>query len=158
MILRPITQSDNLIIAQIIRGVLAEFGANQPGTWYYDPMVFKTFEYFQPEGNAYFICEIEGKIVGGGGIAHTEGLPENIVELARVYILPEARGKGIGKAIIEYCEATAKAMGYQKIYLETMPELKIAVPLYEKLGYQYLERPIVDTGHFACGIRMLKSL
>jgi putative acetyltransferase len=158
MLLRPIEQKDNSIIADIIRNTLLEFGAAKPGTMYYDPSVFTTFEYFQALGNAYFVCEIDGEIVGGGGIAHTKGLPNDIVELARVYLLPQARSKGVGKAIISHCETVSKALGYDKIYLETTEELNIAVPLYEKLGYQYLEKPIVDTGHYGCGIRMLKTL
>jgi putative acetyltransferase len=158
MLLRPIEQKDNNIIAEIIRNTLLEFGAAKPGTMYYDDSVFTTYEHFQPFGNAYFVCEIEGTIVGGGGIAHTVGLPSDIVELARVYLLPDARGKGIGKTLILHCETIAKTLGYRKIYLETTHELKIAIPLYEKLGYQYIEKPLVDTGHYGCGIRMLKTL
>ena len=156
--IRPIRPSDNIEIAEIIRNTLMEFGAAKKGTMYYDPSVFSTFEHFQKEKCAYFVVEKNEKIIGGGGVFKTEGLPEGIVELARMYLLPEARGKGTGKFLLEYCENTARDFGYQKIYLETTEELQLAIPLYEKSGYQYLDAPLCDTGHFGCGIRMLKEL
>jgi putative acetyltransferase len=156
--LRPITASDNTIVAEIIRTTLLEFGAAKPGTMYYDPNVYHTFEQFQKAGCAYFVVEMNDKIVGCGGVFKTEGLPEGVVELSRMYLLPEARGKGIGKHLLQHCENTAQTLGYQQIYLESMPELRLALPLYEKSGYEYLNAPLGDSGHFGCGVRMLKKI
>jgi putative acetyltransferase len=156
--IRPITASDNDVIAEIIRSTLMEFGAAKEGTMYYDPSVYNTFQRFQKEKCAYFIVEKNEKIVGGGGVFQTEGLPEGVVELSRMYLLPEARGKGMGKFLLQYCEKAAHDFGYQQIYLETTNELQLAIPLYEKSGYEYLDAPLCDTGHFGCGIRMLKKL
>lgn len=44
------------------------------------------------------------------------------------------------------------------MYLETMPELKIAVPMYEKLGFTYLNEPQGNSGHGGCDIWMIKDL
>ncbi len=156
--LRSIQAADNEAVAAIIRNTLLEFGAARAGTMYYDPSVYTTFEHFQKEGCAYFVVETEDKIVGGGGIFRTEGLSEGTVELARVYLLPEARGKGIGKQIIQHCEAVAQSMGYQHLYLETTKELIVAIPLYEKLGFEYLKGPLGNSGHFGCEIQMRKML
>jgi putative acetyltransferase len=156
--IRPITASDNDVIAEIIRSTLMEFGAAKEGTMYYDPSVYHTYQRFQKEKCAYFIVEKNEKIVGGGGVFQTEGLPEGVVELSRMYLLPEARGKGMGKFLLQYCEKAAHDFGYQQIYLETTNELQLAIPLYEKSGYEYLDAPLCDTGHFGCGIRMLKKL
>ncbi len=156
--IRPILQSDNNVIADIIRNTLLEFGAAQPGTMYYDPAVYQSFEQFQKEGCAYFVVEMNDIIVGGGGIFKTEGLPEGVAELARMYLLPEARGKGIGQKLLQHCENTAQNLGYRELYLESMSELRLALPLYEKMGYQYLDAPLGNSGHFGCGVRMLKHL
>jgi putative acetyltransferase len=156
--IRPITASENDVIAEIIRSTLMEFGAAKEGTMYYDPSVYNTFQHFQKEKCAYFIVEKNEKIVGGGGVFQTEGLPDGVAELSRMYLLPEARGKGMGKFLLQHCENTARDLGYQQIYLETTNELQLAIPLYEKSGYQYLDAPLCDTGHFGCGIRMLKKL
>lgn len=156
--LRPIQVSDNIRIATIIRQCLLEFNAAKPGTMYFDPTLETTFEYFQKESCAYFVAETNGIIVGGGGYYPTQGLPDGIVELVRLYLAPEARGNGIGKFIILHCEEEARSAGYKQMYLETTRELNIAVPLYEKLGYRYTEQALGNSGHFGCEIRMLKNL
>jgi putative acetyltransferase len=49
-------------------------------------------------------------------------------------------------------------MGYKNIYLETMPELKDALKTYAKFGFNYLNGPMGNTGHFGCELWMLKTL
>ena len=159
MKLRFIQQSDNHLIAKIIRDTLAEFGANHPGTVYFDSATDTLFEVFQKPKSVYFIAEKEdGKIVGGGGIFPTDGLPADTCELVKMYLLPEARGIGLGKLIIEKCLQTAKDHGFGKVYLESMPELKQAVKVYEKFGFTYLCSPMGNSGHFGCDLHMIKNL
>jgi len=156
--IRPIQAADNEPIAAIIQRSLLEFNAAKPGTMYFDPTVHHTSEYFQKDDCEYFVAELDGKIVGGAGYFTTPGLPEGVVELVRLYLAPEARGKGIGKFLILHCESAARLRGYHRMYLETTKELNIAVPLYEKLGYHYIDHTLGESGHFGCEIRMLKSL
>lgn len=156
--LRPLIKDDNKDIAAIIRSVLAEFKANKPGTVYYDPTTDDLFSLFQTELSAYFIAISNNEIVGGSGVFPTPDLPMGCCELVKLYLSPGARGKGIGKALIEKCFDAAKEFGYTSMYLETMPELNIAVGLYEQLGFKYLKGPLGNSGHFGCGIWMLKDL
>ncbi len=62
--IRPIQAGDNAPIASIIRRTLAEFGANKPGTVYFDPTTDDLFKLFSASDSAYFIAEVDGKIVG----------------------------------------------------------------------------------------------
>lgn len=156
--IRKIEQTDNAALAKIIRSTLTEFGANHPGTVYYDEATDHLFEVFQQPSSFYFIATIDGEMFGGGGIYPTEGLPENTCELVKMYLLPAARGKGIGKMIIENCLEKAKAVGFEKVYLETMPELEQAISVYEKFGFEYLKGPMGNSGHFGCSKWMLKEL
>jgi putative acetyltransferase len=156
--IRPIRPTDNPELAVIVRNTLTEFGANVPGTVYFDPTTDALFELFQTQKSAYFVAEAEGKILGGGGIYPTEGLPENTCELVKMYLLPEARGIGLGRTLIERCLETAVEQGFQQVYLETLPELNLAVKVYEKFGFEYLSAPLGNTKHFGCGLWMLKKL
>lgn len=156
--IRPIEAKDNVEIARIIRATLKEFGANHPGTVYYDDTTDHLFELFHTPQSAYWIVEDDEGMLGGGGIFPTKGLPVGTCELVKLYLLPRSRGKGIGKLLMDKCHQQANAFGFNKIYLETMPELTIAVPLYEKMGYQYLDGPLGESGHFGCAIQMLKKL
>lgn len=156
--IRKIEQNDNAALAKIIRNTLTEFGANHPGTVYYDEATDHLFELFQQPLSIYFIATINDKMVGGGGLYPTEGLPENTCELVKMYLLPVARGKGIGKMIIENCLQNARALGFKNVYLETMPELEQAMNVYEKFGFEYLKGPLGNSGHFGCSKWMLKTL
>lgn len=158
IIIRPIQPADNPVIAQIIRDTLSEFGANHPGTVYYDPTTDALFELFQQAKSVYNIAEVDGKIVGGGGIFPTEGLPEDTCELVKMYLLPEARGTGLGTALINRCLDHAKNLGFSKVYLETMNELKAALKVYERLGFTYLSGPMGNSGHFGCPLWMIREL
>ena len=157
-IIRPIQPSDNPIIAKIIRDTLKEFGANHPGTVYYDPTTDALYELFQKERSVYNIAEINGKIVGGGGIYPTDGLPGDTCELVKMYLLPEARGTGLGSQLIALCLNQAKANGFKKVYLETMNELKAALKVYARMGFTYLDGPMGNSGHFGCPLWMIKEL
>ena len=155
--IRNIQPGDNPFLATIVKDTLAEFGANHPGTVYFDPTTDHLYEVFKKDGSVYFVALMNGKIIGGGGIYPTDGLENETCELVKMYMLPEARGLGLGRTLIEKCLEFAKGFGYKNVYLETMPELKKAVTVYEKFNFRYLDGPMGNTGHFGCGIWMLKE-
>ncbi len=156
--IREIIPTDNFEIAAIIRSCLAEFGANKPGTVYFDPTTDHLFELFREPGSIYFIAAEENRLLGGGGIFPSQGLPAGTCELVKLYLLPDSRGMGLGAALMKRCISAAREMGYKSIYLESMPELNKAVGLYEQFGFTHLDAPLGNTGHFGCDIWMMKSL
>lgn len=158
LVIRNIQPQDNAALAKIVRDTLAEFGANHPNTVYYDPTTDALYELFQQKRARYFVAELDGKIAGGGGIYPTDGLSEDTCELVKMYLLPQARGMGLGKTLIEKCIEAAKENGFRKIYLETMPELKQALKVYEKFGFEYLKGPLGNSGHTGCSMWMIKRL
>ena len=156
--IRAISPADDAALATIIRETLEEFGAAKPGTVYYDETTDHLSDVFQREGSTYFVVTIDGRVAGGAGIYPTENLPAGTCELVKLYLSPVARGKGIGKLLMQKCENAAREMGYENVYLETMPELKIAVPMYEKMGYRYLSSAMGNSGHTGCDIWMVKKV
>ena len=158
LIIRNIQPEDNPFIATIIRNALAEFGANKPGTVYYDPTTDALYELFQKQGAAYFIALLNNEIVGGAGVYPTEGLPGDTCEFVKMYLLPQARGTGLGRTLIEMSLGFAKQAGYKNVYLETMPELKQALNVYAKFGFEYLKGPMGNSGHTGCSLWMLKQI
>jgi putative acetyltransferase len=156
--IRPIAPSDNEPLARIIRAALEEFGAAKPGTVYFDPTTDALYELFRTPRSHYFVAEGKDGLLGGGGIFPTGGLSGDTCELVKMYLRPEARGLGLGRTLIEKSLKAAQEAGFKKVYLETMPELKNALVAYEKLGFKYLDGPMGDSGHFGCGLWMLKEL
>ena len=156
--IRNIEPSDNVAIAAVIRNALAEFGANKPGTVFFDPTTDHLFELFKAPGSVYYVAEKNGIILGGCGIFPTEALPEKTCELVKLYIDKAARGTGLGKALLLKAMDWAKANGYDQVYLESMPELSKAVSIYEKVGFEKLNHALGNSGHCGCDIWMLKKL
>jgi len=158
LIIRTIEPGDNKALATIIRNSLEEFKANKPGTVYFDETTDHLSDVFTTGGSIYFVVESGGNILGGGGIYPTANLDAGTCELVKLYLAAAARGKGVGKLLMEKCIAAAKELGYQKIYLETMPELTVAIPLYEKFGFTYLPSAQGCSGHTGCDVWMIKDL
>lgn len=156
--IRHLRPADNAPLASIVRSSLAEFGADKPGTVFYDPTTDALYEVFQTPGSVYFVAEEGDLLLGGAGIFPTAGLPEGVCELVKMYLHKDARGKGLGRRLIDQCLDAARGMGYKKIYLETMPELRKAVSVYEQFGFSYLDGPMGHSGHFGCDVWMLKEL
>lgn len=156
---RTIQKKDNAAIASIIRNTLTEFGANHPGTVYFDESTDYLFQVFQQSPHAvYYVAEYKNEIVGGAGIFPTPGLPDGTCELVKMYLIPQVRGIGLGRLLIQKCIETAVELGFHSIYLETMPELKKALSTYEKFGFIYLDKQLGNSGHFGCDLWMLKKL
>ena len=156
--IRPIQPADNPAIAAIIRNTLTEFGANRPGTAFYDAATDAMYNSFQLSGSRYHVGLIDGQIVGGGGIYPSTGLPEGVCELVKMYLNPNARGVGLGKKLLEVSLTFARQTGYRQVYIETMPELEKAVSIYERFGFHHLDSAMGNTGHYGCTLWLLKDL
>lgn len=156
--IRTICQQDNQPLAAIVRNTLLSFNAALPGTAFFDPELDFLFEAFQAPRSRYWVSEQNTVVTGGAGIYPTQGLPPGYCELVKLYLEPEARGKGTGKKLITACLQTATELGYTHVYLETMPQLHMALPLYEKMGFTCLEHPVGNAQHYRCSIWMVKPL
>lgn len=149
---------DNSKIAKVIRDVLKEHGVDKPGTVFTDPTTDDLYHLFQTPRSIYWIAKMNNEVIGGCGIFPTEGLPSGCSELVKLYVASEFRGKKIGYHLMEICFNSAKELGYNQLYLETLPELSKAIGLYKQVGFKSLSKSLGDSGHFACDIWMLKDL
>ncbi len=157
-IIREIQKKDNPAIASIVRDVLMEMGAPKVGTAYADPYLDSLFEVYAIPKAVYFVIEKNEKIIGGAGIMQLENSEENICELQKMYLLPEGRGLGLGKELIDKCIDKASEFGFESCYIETMTYMEDAQKLYKKVGFYYLDKPLGNTGHSSCPVWMLKKL
>ena len=156
--IRLIQPEDDPEIGQLIRSVLVKFNVPKVGTAYADPSLDCMFETYQKEKTRYFILTDGQSIYGGGGIAPLENYLDSYCELQKMYFDKRVRGKGFGRNMMNLCLSFASSMGYSHCYLETMEYMEQAQKLYQQSGFDYIDGPLGDTGHHACGIQMLKTL
>jgi putative acetyltransferase len=147
---RAIRKSDDPHVARIIRTVMPEFGADGPGFAIHDAEVDGMFTAYAGPRSAYFVVTDGDRVVGGGGIAPLAGGDPSVCELKKMYFLSEARGRGVGRLLLERCLAAARERGYETMYLETLNSMTDAQRLYQKLGFLRIDGPLGNTGHFSC--------
>ncbi|KJY83310.1 acetyltransferase [Vibrio galatheae] len=158
LLIEPIRPDHNKDICAIIKSVGEEFGAIGEGFGPSDPEVLAMSQYYTREKNSiYLVASIDGSIVGGCGIAPFAHSAQTC-ELKKLFLLPQSRGLGLGKALTLRCLEFAKEQGFQQCYLDTLSSMQSAITLYEKLGFHHLERPLDGTEHSGCDVWMLKSL
>ena len=158
MLIRSVNQSDNKYLAVILREVLVEMEIPQKGSAYEDPELDNMYEAYQFSRSEYFVVEEDKKILGGAGISPLKDADINICELQKMYFHKTLRGRGIGQKMIDICLDFALESGYEKCYIETMPNMVAAQKLYLKTGFQYINSPLGNTGHNACPVWMIKKI
>ncbi|AMC00092.1 ribosomal-protein-alanine acetyltransferase [Aerococcus viridans] len=177
VLIRPIAKEDEPVIAAIIRNVLEESQLDVPGTAYFDLELDYMYDYYNKlVDSAYWVVEDHGHLVGGVGIGllseslelpikgHSELLTEKgeivakVGELQKLYLLPEARGKGYSRRLMDTLTAFAVERGYDFLYLETISRLETAIILYEKWGYRFLDEPLLPGDHTLMDTFMIKDL
>ncbi|MFK8046102.1 MAG: GNAT family N-acetyltransferase [Crocinitomicaceae bacterium] len=158
IIIRPISETDNIILATVIRTVFLEYDAPKEGTVYSDPTTDNLFELFRTTNSVLYVAEVDNEILGCCGIFPTEGLPQGCTEIVKFYLSNKGRGKGFGKLLYKACEEKAIALNYNQLYIESIPKFNTAVGLYQKLGFKALNAPLGNSGHFGCNIWLHKQL
>ena len=158
MIIRRVRKGDNKLLADLIKQAFDEHGAPIEGTVYSDPTTDDLYGLFQTDRSILWVAEEHGEVLGCCGIYPTRGLPDRCAELVKFYLLPKARGRGIGSKLMERNIDSARKLGYTELYLESVPEFDKAVRMYGKFGFKHLVKPLGESGHTACNIRMIKKL
>jgi putative acetyltransferase len=100
-------------------------------------------DYAPPEGRL-MLAEYEGQLACCVALHRIE---PGICEMKRLYVRPQFRGKGLGRALAECIIAEARQIGYRRMRLDTVePVMKDAVAMYRKLGFKkiapYRSNPI----------------
>jgi putative acetyltransferase len=158
MLIRPIIESDNKPLANILREVLIEMNIPKIGSAYEDPEISNMYNSYSSSRSRYFVVEENGKILGGAGINPLRDGRYDVCELQKMYFHKSLRGRGIGDKMIELCLNFAIKSNFKKCYIETMPNMINAQKLYLKKGFKYLDGPLGNTGHTACPVWMIKNL
>ncbi len=148
--LRTLTANDTEALEQV-RQYFRNYAA-----WLGVDLCFQNFDqemaslpgaYAAPQGRLFF-AEVDGRPAGCVGV---RPLPdsEGVCEMKRLYVTPEERGHGVGAALAMAAIKAAKEIGYRKLMLDTLPNMRMAVKLYRELGFteapNYYQTPVEGT-------------
>lgn len=156
--IRTIQQNDNHELAKMIRQVFIEHNAPQIGTVFSDSTTDHLFELFRDENSILWVLEIDDRAVGCCGLFPTHGLPVKCVELVKFYISNDARGNGYGLKLMNKCLESAKELGFESVYIESLPEYAKAINMYIQAGFKQLNHALGNSGHTACDLWFLKEI
>ncbi len=91
-------------------------------------------KYAPPKGELLLARDATGAPLGCVGLRPIP--PDGCCEMKRLYLLPSARGLGLGKAMTEAVIETARRLGYAELKLDTLPSMITAMRLYDALGFE----------------------
>jgi GNAT superfamily N-acetyltransferase len=148
----------------IVREMLQEYAA-----WLAIDLSFQDFTSelrdlpgaYAPPGGDLFMARLDGQPAGMAAFRAWPALSERKrvegsgggAEMKRLFVRPSARGAGVGRALVDHVIDRARAAGYRRIVLDTLPIMRDAQRLYEQVGFRdvspYYDSPIPGTRFMA---------
>ena len=136
-LLRDATAADGAAIRAVVVTVMTEYGLSSDLAGNDADLRDVVSSYRKRGGSFRVVTSVDGDIVGCGGLYPVD---EREAEIRRMYLLPGARGAGVGRALLEELIAFAQERRFERVLLETASVLKEAISLYCKRGFVPIPR------------------
>lgn len=140
IIIEEITPHDAVPVSEMIRrniGAYEEAGTVVAST---NRRLTKFESIYKESGSVFIVARdrLSGQCVGGAGIGPLQGLApsEGLGEIRDLFVEPDFRGHGIGARLLKRCLNEARQIGYDRLYLETTPQMEHAQKLFIRNGFR----------------------
>jgi GNAT superfamily N-acetyltransferase len=134
-ILRPATNVDAPAVRELIFAILREFGMPPEPNGTDSDLNDIEATYFNRGGRFDVLLDTTGRIIGTVGLNRVD---EQTVELRKMYLHADMRGRGLGTRLLDHAISEARRMGYKRITLETASQLKTAIAMYVRCGFRHM--------------------
>jgi len=148
--IRTLTANDTEALEQVrqyFRNYAAWLGVDLSYQNFDQEMASLPGSYVAPQGRLFF-AEVDGRPAGCVGVRPLSD-SDGVCEMKRLYVTPEQRGHGVGAALALAAIKAAKEIGFRKLIIDTLPNMRMAVKLYRELGFteapNYYQTPIEGT-------------
>ena len=132
--IRPVRTDDDLaVVIALFEGYVATLTVDLGYQDFSSELAGLPGKYAPPKGELLLARDAAGRPLGCVGL---RPLPNGCCEMKRLYLLPPARGLGLGKAMTEAVIETARTLGYKELRLDTLPSMTTAMRLYDAMGFE----------------------
>lgn len=137
LIVRDGTAEDAVALRALIFPVLESYGL-RPDPQGTDADLDDVVSHYGAVGGRFWVLVQAGTVVGSCGLYP---LGDGVVELRKMYLHPDLRGRGLGRRLLNHAMSVAAADGFHTMRLETASALTEAISLYRKNGFTRLPAP-----------------
>lgn len=135
--IRPVLARDKDKIIALVSTILQEYGFECDFANSESDLLDMEHTYLAGNGTFNVFEDAEKNIIGTYGLLP---LADGTCKLRKMYLIPEARGFGLGTHIIQHAIRTAQQLGFNRILLETTTAMKEAIGLYKKSGFKEINQ------------------
>lgn len=144
----PVRSADDVsATAQLFEAYAASLGIDLAYQGFASELAELPGKYAPPAGELLIARDSRGQAVGCVGLRPLEDGAN--CEMKRLYVSPEGRGLGLGRALVEAIVDVATQLGYGEIRLDTLPTMTQAIALYQKAHFvpitPYYDTPVTGT-------------
>lgn len=129
---RPVQSDDVPAVVRLVREVLGEFGLEFGVGSATDDALLALPGAYEDAGGMFWVAEEDGGLLGTCGVYP---LDPTTFELRKMYVHPGARGRGLGRALLEGSIAFVRTAGARHLVLDTVDLMAGAIRLYERYGF-----------------------
>lgn len=129
---RTVEAKDVPAVVELVRTTLAEFGITFGVGAKTDDQLLHLPGSYESEAGRFFVAFDGDVLLGTAGVIPVE---PNVYELRKMYLRPEARGRGVGQQLFDACLSFVKAKGARQLVLDTTEQMTAAIRFYEKNGF-----------------------
>jgi len=146
--INPVRSPDDLAATKaLFDAYAASLGINLSYQNFVEEMAAMPGKYAPPNGELLLARGADNSALGCVGLRPLA--EDGACEMKRLYVMPEGRGLGVGKALAGRVVDEARRIGYRRMLLDTLPSLTTAVALYDRMGFAripaYYDTPIPGT-------------
>ena len=102
----------------------------------YDEEIAHLEDKYQPPRGSMYLIYYDGALAGCVGMKPSD---EESAELKRLYLRPAFRGHNLGEQMLMRIMEDARAAGYRRLRLDTLPALRTALSLYRRIGFHEID-------------------
>ena len=142
MTIVPVESAGQLqVVRQLFEEYWNSFGFTPCFQNFGDELAGLPGEYTPPRGRL-ALAMVDGN---AAGCIALRAIDDARCEAKRLYIRQEFRGRGVGRALMDWLIAEARAVGYRELVGDTMPVMQQALAMYDRMGFErtgpYGEKP-----------------